>query len=108
MTLPRRAFLQFASVAATAPTLSRFARAQTYPTRPITMIVPFVAGGTTDVIARIIADRMRGLLGQPIIIENVGGADGNLGAGRAARASPDGYTIPIQPCPQRCSLFPSL
>jgi len=57
------------------------------------MIVPFPAGGATDVIARIIAERMRGPLGQPIIIENIGGADGSLGVGRTARARPDGYTI---------------
>jgi tripartite-type tricarboxylate transporter receptor subunit TctC len=69
------------------------ASAQNYPTRPITMIVPFPAGGATDVIARIMAERMRGLLGQPIIIENVGGADGSIGVGRTARARPDGYTI---------------
>jgi tripartite-type tricarboxylate transporter receptor subunit TctC len=66
--------------------------AQTYPTRPITMIVPFPAGGGADVIARIMAEQMRKLLGQPIIIENIG-ADGSIGAGRAARARPDGYTI---------------
>jgi tripartite-type tricarboxylate transporter receptor subunit TctC len=59
------------------------------------MIVPFPAGGGTDVIGRVVAERMRGSLGQPIIIENVGGADGNIGAGRAARARPDGYTIDL-------------
>jgi tripartite-type tricarboxylate transporter receptor subunit TctC len=57
------------------------------------MIVPFPAGGTTDVIARIMADRMRRPLGQPIIIENIGGADGSVGVGRTARPRPDGYTI---------------
>jgi tripartite-type tricarboxylate transporter receptor subunit TctC len=69
------------------------ASAQNYPTRPITMIVPFPAGGAADVIARIMAERMRGLLGQPIIIDNVGGADGSIGVGRVAHARPDGYTI---------------
>jgi tripartite-type tricarboxylate transporter receptor subunit TctC len=69
--------------------------AQTYPTRPITLIVPFAAGGPTDTIARIITEGMRASLGQPIIIENVGGADGSIAVGRAARAAPDGYTLSI-------------
>jgi tripartite-type tricarboxylate transporter receptor subunit TctC len=72
---------------------SGLARAQAYPARPITMIVPFPAGGATDVIARIVAERMRGLLGQSIIIENVGGGDGSIGVARTVRARPDGYTI---------------
>jgi tripartite-type tricarboxylate transporter receptor subunit TctC len=81
--------------AAALPAVSRNASAQAYPTRPITMIVPAAAGGPTDAIGRIIAERMREKLGQPIIIENIGGADGSIGAGRAARARPDGYTIDI-------------
>ena len=92
MNLPRRQFLQFASVAA-APAFSCIAWAQTYPTRPITMIVAIAAGGNTDAAARVLAERMRGSLGHPIIIENVTGADGSIGAGRTARARPDGYTI---------------
>jgi tripartite-type tricarboxylate transporter receptor subunit TctC len=75
--------------------MSRIAQAQTYPTRPITMIVPFAAGGTTDVVGRVFAERMRALLGQPVIIENVSGADGSIGTGRASRARPDGYTIDL-------------
>src|SRR5262249_22764381 len=71
------------------------ATAETYPARPITMIVPFPAGGPTDALARVLADPIRGSLGQPIIIENVGGADGSIGTGRAARARPDGYTIEL-------------
>ncbi len=67
--------------------------AQTYPVRPITMIVPYPPGGPTDTLGRIIADRMRTALGQPVIVENVGGAGGTLGATRAVRAAPDGYTI---------------
>jgi tripartite-type tricarboxylate transporter receptor subunit TctC len=90
--LPRRKFLQFAGAAA-APAFSCIAWAQTYPTRPITMIVAIAAGGTSDAAARVLAERMSGSLGQPIIIENVTGADGSIGAGRAARARPDGYTI---------------
>ena len=69
------------------------AAAQAYPTRPITMIVPLGTGGSTDVIARIVAEGMRATLGQPVIVENVTGAGGSIGVGRAARAAPDGYTI---------------
>src|SRR5271169_1671681 len=71
------------------------ADAQTYPTRPITMVVPFAAGGPTDTITRIVAERMRGSLGQTVIIENVTGADGSIGVGRVARAAPDGYTLSV-------------
>ena len=70
-------------------------QAQTYPSRPITLIVPYPPGGSTDVAARIMAERMRPLLGQPVIVENVGGAGGSIGLGRLARAAPDGYTIDI-------------
>jgi tripartite-type tricarboxylate transporter receptor subunit TctC len=69
--------------------------AQSYPSRPITMIAPFPAGGPADSIARIIAEPMREALGQPVVIENVPGAGGNLGVGRLVRAEPDGYTIGI-------------
>src|SRR5712664_1781718 len=72
-----------------------FAAAQNYPTRPITMIVPFPAGGATDTLARYLAEQMRGILGQPVIIENVGGAAGSLGVGRAVRSAGDGYTLSI-------------
>jgi tripartite-type tricarboxylate transporter receptor subunit TctC len=74
---------------------ARVAVAQTYPARPITMNVPFAAGGPTDTIARIIAQRMSAPLGQSIVIENVTGADGTIGVGRAARAAPDGYLLSI-------------
>jgi tripartite-type tricarboxylate transporter receptor subunit TctC len=69
--------------------------AQTYPSRPITMVVPLGVGGSTDVIARIMAEGMRASLGQPIIVENTTGAGGTIGVGRVARAAPDGYTIGI-------------
>jgi len=69
--------------------------AQTYPTRPITMNVPFAAGGPTDTIARVIAQPMSAKLGKSIIIENVTGADGTIGVGRVARAAPDGYMLSI-------------
>ena len=71
------------------------AHAQTYPSRPITLIVPFPAGGSTDAVGRILVERMRTSLGQPIVIENVGGAGGSIGVGRVARAAPDGYTLDI-------------
>ena len=93
MRLLRRQFLRLAAGAALLPAVPRLARAQSYPSRPVTMIVPFPAGGATDVIARIMAERMREPLGQPIIVENIGGADGSIGVGRTARARPDGYTI---------------
>jgi tripartite-type tricarboxylate transporter receptor subunit TctC len=95
MKLQRRHFLRLAAGAAALPTVSRIAKAQTYPTRPITMIVSAAAGSATDLTGRLVAERMRASLGQPIIIENVGGADGSIGVGRAARARPDGYTIDI-------------
>ena len=71
------------------------AHAQNYPTRPITLIVPFPPGGSTDVAGRIMAQRMGAFLGQAVIVENVGGAGGSIGVGRLARAAPDGYTIDI-------------
>ena len=70
-------------------------RAETYPSRPITLIVPFAAGGPTDVLARILAEHMRTTLGQTVVIENVTGASGTIAGMRAARAAPDGYTITI-------------
>jgi tripartite-type tricarboxylate transporter receptor subunit TctC len=71
------------------------ASAQSYPSRPVTVIVPFAAGGATDVLSRFLAEKMRGLLGQPIIIENVTGAGGSIGVGRVVRAAADGYTLEI-------------
>jgi tripartite-type tricarboxylate transporter receptor subunit TctC len=93
--LPRRQFLHLATGAAALPAASLIANAQTYPSRPITIIVPFAAGGGTDVIGRIIAERMRASLGQPVIVENVIGAAGSIGVGRVARAAPDGYTLDL-------------
>jgi tripartite-type tricarboxylate transporter receptor subunit TctC len=93
MKFPRRQFLHLAAGAAALPVMSRIARAQAYPSRPITMIVPQGAGGAPDVTGRVVAERMGGLLGQPIIIENIIGAGGTIGTRRAARAMPDGYTI---------------
>src|SRR3979411_642884 len=71
------------------------AQAQVYPSRPITLVVPFPPGGSTDAAARIMAERMRVTLGQPVVIENVGGAGGSIGVGRVARWAPDGYPFDI-------------
>jgi hypothetical protein len=71
------------------------AGAQTYPTRPITVVVPFPPGGPTDAVLRILGERMRVSLGEPLVVEYVSGAAGSLGVGRVARAAPDGYTVLI-------------
>ena len=94
MKLHRRNVLALAAAAAL-PALPRTAAAQTYPTRPITMIVPFAAGGPTDVVTRLVGAHMSRTLGQTLVIENVGGAGGTLGMTRAVQATPDGYTIAI-------------
>src|SRR4029450_263714 len=73
--------------------LPSLAVAQTYPERPITIVVPFSAGGPTDTVTRLVADAMSKDLGQQIVVENVTGAGGTLGAGRVAKAAPDGYTL---------------
>ena len=92
MKLPRRRFLQLAGAAAL-PTMSRNAGAQAYPSRPITLIVPFAAGGTFDVMGRIVAVRMSEILGQQVVIENTTGAGGIVGVNRVVNAAPDGYAI---------------
>jgi tripartite-type tricarboxylate transporter receptor subunit TctC len=94
MRFARRGFLRLTAASA-ALSFLRVARAESYPTHPITVIVPFPPGGSTDSAARILADRMGPLLGQPVIVENVGGAGGTIGVGRLARSAPDGYTIDI-------------
>lgn len=90
--LARRHLLALPAVLA-APTLSAPALAQAWPARPLRIIVPFGPGGPTDVVARILANGLSPILGQPIVIENRGGAGGNIGVGLAARAAPDGYTF---------------
>ena len=95
MKFPRRKFLHLAAGAAALPLVSSLAWAQAYPTRPITIIVPFAVGGATDVIARLFAERMRQSLGQPVIAENVTGAGGTIAVGRVARAAFDGYTLSL-------------
>src|SRR3954468_22083210 len=93
MKFPRRNFLRLAAGAAALPAVSRIAMAQTYPSRPITMVVPFAAGGAFDVIARVITPRLSEILGQQVVVENVGAAAGIVGTQRVARAAPDGYTV---------------
>ncbi len=93
MRLPRRAFLQLPMGAAASLVGSRIAHAQVYPSRAITMIVPFPAGGPSDTVARIMAERMGISLGQSVIVDNVSGASGSIGVGRAVRAGADGYTL---------------
>src|SRR5712675_3399902 len=93
MKLPRRTFLHLAAGDAALPVVSRFARAQDYPSRPVRVIVPFAPGGQTDVVARLIAQRLSDRLGKQFYVENAAGAGGNIGTGRAAQAAPDGYTI---------------
>src|SRR5262249_18387420 len=91
--MQRRQFITLA--ASTLCAGPRAAAAQNFPSRPITIIVPFSAGGPTDTLARILGDHMRASLGQPVIVENVTGAGSTIGVARTARAEPDGYTICI-------------
>ena len=90
----RTMLLAFAAAAFGVSAVSPIA-AQTFPTRPVTLVVPFPAGGPMDVVGRVLAERMRDSLGQPVVIENIGGASGSIGVGRVARAPGDGYTIVI-------------
>ncbi len=93
MKFPHRQVLQLAVGAAVLPLLSAMAWGQAYPSRSITMIVPFAAGGPTDVAARVVGEHMSRTLGQQIVVENVNGAGGTTGSLRTMRANPDGYTI---------------
>jgi tripartite-type tricarboxylate transporter receptor subunit TctC len=95
MRLPRRKFLQLVAGAATLPAVTHRARARSYPTRPVTIIVPFAPGGGADVTGRIVGDHMSRTLGQRFVIENFPGAGGTTGSIRAMRATPDGYTIQV-------------
>ena len=93
MKFPRRTFLHLAAGAAALPALSRIARAQAYPSRPVRIIVPYPAGGGADTIARLVGGRLGEMWGQQLVIENRGGAGGNLASEAAARSAPDGYTL---------------
>src|SRR5881396_1170364 len=92
MKLSRRRFLHLAAGAAVLPAMSRIARAQAYPARPIRLVIPFPPGGAFDAVGRPWADRMKPLVGT-VVIENIGGGGSSLGAAAVARAKPDGYTI---------------
>jgi tripartite-type tricarboxylate transporter receptor subunit TctC len=93
MNLPRRQFLHLAAGAAALPAVSRIARAQAYPDRPVRVVVGFAPGGPTDVIARIVALKLSERLSQQFYVENIPGANGNTGTGRVAHAKPDGSTL---------------
>src|SRR5262244_117011 len=93
--MKRREFLQFSAAAAAGLAAPQVARAQTYPTRPVRIIVPFAPGGPTDIPARFIAQRLTENLGRNFLVENVAGASSNIGTAQAAKAAPDGYTILI-------------
>jgi tripartite-type tricarboxylate transporter receptor subunit TctC len=97
MKFPRRRFLKLAIGITALTAVSRIGRAQPYPSRPITIVLPFAAGGPTDTLSRIVAEGMKASLGQPVIIENVTGAAGTIGVGRVVRAAPDGYTLSVGP-----------
>ena len=92
MKFPRRRFLYLAAGAAALAAVSRMARAQTYPTRPIRLVIPFPPGGAFDAVGRPLADKIKPLLGT-VVVENIGGGGASLGAAAVARARPDGYTI---------------
>ena len=93
MRLPRRKFLRLAAGAAALPTVSRIASAQNYPSRPIRLILGFAAGGSADIVARLIAQFVSERIGQPVIVENRTGASSNLAGEAVARSAPDGYTL---------------
>src|SRR5262245_64098947 len=93
MKLPRRTFLHLAVGAPALPVVSRFAWAQAYPTRPVRIVVGWGSGSAADILARLIGQRLSERLGQPFVIENRGGAGGNLGTEAVVRAPSDGYTL---------------
>src|SRR5215207_9259600 len=93
MKLPRRTFLQLAAGAAALPTVSRIARAQSYPARPVRIFVGFGSGSAFDILARLIGQWLSERLGQPFVIENRGGAGGNLATEAVVRSPADGYTL---------------
>jgi tripartite-type tricarboxylate transporter receptor subunit TctC len=97
MKLPRRKFLYLAASAVPLYSISRIARAQSYPARPVRVIVPYAPGGPTDVFSRLMAQKLSEQLGKQFYVENIGGGGGNVGMGQGAKAAPDGYTILVVP-----------
>ena len=97
MRLPRRQFLSMTISAVALQTVWGTAKAQTYPARPVRVLVPYAPGGPTDIFARLIAQKLSDHLGRQFYVENIVGAGGNIGLGHAARAAPDGYTIVVVP-----------
>src|ERR1700683_4961890 len=93
MTIPRRQFLHLAAGAAALPAMSRFARAQTYPTRPVRIVVAAAAGGPTDLVARLIGQWLSERLGQQFLVENRAGGSNNIGTEAVVRSPADGYTL---------------
>ena len=93
MTLPRRQFLRMVAVAAALPSMPRIAYAQSYPTRPINLVVPIAPGGAVDGAARILSEQLQEKLEQPVIVENRPGAGSLIGTSAVAKAAPDGYTL---------------
>jgi hypothetical protein len=105
MKLVRRQFLRLAGASAAAPILVRRALAQSFPARPVRVIVPFAPGGFTDVTARLIAGKIGEQLGRQVYVENLSGGSGNIGMGQAAKAAPDGYTMLAADRRRQPSLF---
>ena len=97
MEFRRRHFLQFAAGVAAASVLPTAVSAETYPARPVRVIVPYAPGGPADILARLAAQKLTEQLGRPFYVENIGGAGGNLGMGQGARAPADGYTMLVVP-----------
>jgi len=97
--LPRRQFLHLAAGAAALPALLRVARAQSYPERPVRVIVPYAPGGPTDIFARLVGQKLSEHFGKQFYVENIGGAGGNIGMGQGAKAAPDGYTMLVAGAP---------
>ena len=110
MTIPRRHFLRLVAAAATLPAATRFAGAQTFPARPVHMVVGFPAGNAPDIIARLLGDALSARLGQPLVIENRPGAGSTIASEAVGNASPDGYTVMMVVLSNaiNASLYPTL
>src|SRR4051812_31657089 len=110
MKLPRRRFLHLAAGAAAVPVLSRVAKAQAYPTRPVRIVVPYTTGGPAELLARLFGQWLSEQLGQPFIVDNRPGAGGNIGTEAVVRAAPDGYTLLLVTTANavNASLYPKL